>query len=266
MKTEVRISFNGNHIPGGPQTVLEPAGCGPDVAVIEQWPPPIPRLDVVITLEDTDERLPKLLELLQQHNRTWWEIRRDRYTDEELDSARLLIAWPDIDCVVFGGPRVGTTYDVSNACLGLLNGMIQAADLIELGRIKAAIVVGTENGRHLVENTVERLNADASLSRDDVKLSIASLTIGAASAAIVLTHRSISRTQNRLLGGTVYADTQHHELCRSGLGVILTSSELPELLTVSDRILVLSEGRMTACFPRSEATEHKIMEAATLGA
>ncbi|MFN0017962.1 MAG: sugar ABC transporter ATP-binding protein [Pirellulaceae bacterium] len=56
------------------------------------------------------------------------------------------------------------------------------------------------------------------------------------------------------------------ELCRSGLGVILTSSELPELLTVSDRILVLSEGRMTACFPRSEATEQKIMEAATLGA
>lgn len=56
------------------------------------------------------------------------------------------------------------------------------------------------------------------------------------------------------------------ELCRSGLGVILTSSELPELLTVCDRILVLSEGRMTACFPRSEATEQKIMEAATLGA
>lgn len=56
------------------------------------------------------------------------------------------------------------------------------------------------------------------------------------------------------------------ELCRSGLGVVLTSSELPELLTVCDRILVLSEGRMTACFPRSEATEQKIMEAATLGA
>ena len=56
------------------------------------------------------------------------------------------------------------------------------------------------------------------------------------------------------------------ELCRSGLGVILTSSELPELLTVCDRILVLSEGLMTACFPRSEATEQKIMEAATLGA
>ena len=54
------------------------------------------------------------------------------------------------------------------------------------------------------------------------------------------------------------------ELCRSGLGVILTSSELPELLTVSDRILVLSEGRLAASFLRSEATEQKIMEAATL--
>jgi ABC-type sugar transport system ATPase subunit len=49
----------------------------------------------------------------------------------------------------------------------------------------------------------------------------------------------------------------------SGIGVIMTSSELPELLTVCDRILVLSEGRLTASFSRAEATEQKIMEAAT---
>ena len=55
-------------------------------------------------------------------------------------------------------------------------------------------------------------------------------------------------------------------LVRQGIGVIMTSSELPELLTVCDRILVLSEGRLTACFSRAEATEQKIMEAATLGA
>jgi ABC-type sugar transport system ATPase subunit len=54
-------------------------------------------------------------------------------------------------------------------------------------------------------------------------------------------------------------------LCRTGLGIIITSSELPELLTVSDRILVLSEGRLTGSFLRSEATEQKIMEAATGG-
>lgn len=54
-------------------------------------------------------------------------------------------------------------------------------------------------------------------------------------------------------------------LCRQGLGVILTSSELPELLTLADRILVLAEGRLTAEFPRAEATEARIMEAATAG-
>ncbi len=52
-------------------------------------------------------------------------------------------------------------------------------------------------------------------------------------------------------------------LCRQGMGVILTSSELPELLTLSDRILVLAEGRLTAAFARADATEHRILEAAT---
>jgi ABC-type sugar transport system ATPase subunit len=54
-------------------------------------------------------------------------------------------------------------------------------------------------------------------------------------------------------------------LCRQGLGVILTSSELPELLTLADRILVLAEGRLTAELSRAEATEARIMEAATGG-
>ncbi len=53
-------------------------------------------------------------------------------------------------------------------------------------------------------------------------------------------------------------------LCREGLGVVVTSSELPELLTVCDRILVLCEGRLTGEFGRAEATEQRIMEAATM--
>jgi ribose transport system ATP-binding protein len=45
--------------------------------------------------------------------------------------------------------------------------------------------------------------------------------------------------------------------------IIMTSSELPELLAVSDRIIVLCEGRITAMIPRPEATEESIMHAAT---
>ena len=43
----------------------------------------------------------------------------------------------------------------------------------------------------------------------------------------------------------------------------MTSSELPELLAVADRIIVLCEGRITAEIPRAEATEEAIMHAAT---
>jgi len=52
-------------------------------------------------------------------------------------------------------------------------------------------------------------------------------------------------------------------LCREGMAVVITSSELPEILTLSDRILVLAEGRVTAELTREEATEQKIMAAAT---
>lgn len=52
-------------------------------------------------------------------------------------------------------------------------------------------------------------------------------------------------------------------LASEGMSIIVTSSELPELLTVSDRILVLNEGVLTGEFSRDEATEQRIMEAAT---
>ena len=52
-------------------------------------------------------------------------------------------------------------------------------------------------------------------------------------------------------------------LCRDGLGLIVTSSELPELITLCDRILVLCEGRLTGEFLRGNFTEQAIMEAAT---
>src|SRR5690606_28610583 len=53
-------------------------------------------------------------------------------------------------------------------------------------------------------------------------------------------------------------------LCRDGLGIIVTSSELPELITLCDRILVLCEGRLTGELSREEFTEQRIMEFATM--
>jgi rhamnose transport system ATP-binding protein len=53
------------------------------------------------------------------------------------------------------------------------------------------------------------------------------------------------------------------ELASSGLGIILISSDLPEVLAMSDRIIVLHEGRITAEIPRDRATEERVMFAAT---
>jgi ribose transport system ATP-binding protein len=52
------------------------------------------------------------------------------------------------------------------------------------------------------------------------------------------------------------------ELARDGLGIVLASSEMPEILTLADRILVLADGCVTAEFVRGEATEEGLLKAA----
>jgi ribose transport system ATP-binding protein len=56
-----------------------------------------------------------------------------------------------------------------------------------------------------------------------------------------------------------------NQLAQEGVAVLMISSELPEVLAVSDRILVMHEGRVTGEFSRSQATQDEIMRAATGG-
>lgn len=53
------------------------------------------------------------------------------------------------------------------------------------------------------------------------------------------------------------------QLCQQGLAIVVTSSELPELITLCDRILVLCEGVLTGELQKEEFTEERIMELAT---
>jgi rhamnose transport system ATP-binding protein len=55
------------------------------------------------------------------------------------------------------------------------------------------------------------------------------------------------------------------DLAASGIGILIISSDLPEVLRVSDRILVIADGRLVAEFSRSEATQEKIIKAAATG-
>jgi len=59
----------------------------------------------------------------------------------------------------------------------------------------------------------------------------------------------------------IYA--QINKLAKSGLAIVLVSSELPEVLGMSDRVLVLHEGRVTGEFTRAAATPEQVMACAT---
>ena len=75
-----------------------------------------------------------------------------------------------------------------------------------------------------------------------MKSAIASLTIGSASAAVLLTHKSISRTQNRLTAAAVRSHSTHYKLCEGGLQDQGGSSAL---LMQTDSEKLLAEGLTT---------------------
>lgn len=134
-------------------------------------------------------------------------------------------------------PGSALVLDVSNACLGLLNGVVLLADMIELGHVRAGLVVGTEMGRDLVEGTIDTLLSSPNLTKHDVKLAFASLTIGSGSAAVLLCDRKLSKTGHRLLGGTFQADTTSHELCAGGVAAQAHGDDRPRMQTDSEALL-----------------------------
>lgn len=95
-------------------------------------------------------------------------------------------------------------YDVSNACLGVINGMVQIANAIELGHIKAGLVVSCESARQIVDLTIERM-----LQSGDMKTfrsSLATLTGGSGAVAVLLADKSLADGGHQLVGGVVQLD------------------------------------------------------------
>ncbi len=104
-------------------------------------------------------------------------------------------------------------YDVSNACLGMINGILDIANRIELGQIRAGLVVSCETARDIVNSTIERL-LQAPLDMELFKLSIATLTGGSGAAAVLLTDGSFSdNNQRKLLGGITQTAPEFYDLC-----------------------------------------------------
>jgi 3-oxoacyl-[acyl-carrier-protein] synthase-3 len=105
-------------------------------------------------------------------------------------------------------------FDLSNACLGVLSGIVQAACMIESGQIKTAMIVSGENGMPLLEETVNFLNTNTELTRKTIKKYIANLTIGSAGCAVIVSHADISTHGLKLHSGVTLSDTESARLCQ----------------------------------------------------
>jgi 3-oxoacyl-[acyl-carrier-protein] synthase III len=111
-----------------------------------------------------------------------------------------------------GLPRSCQNFDVTNACLGFVNGMELAAAMIDSGMVEYALIVNGEDSRPVQERTVERLNGPGTVSRD-VLAQFATLTLGSGAAAMVLGRADEHPEGHRLIGSASRSGSEHHDLC-----------------------------------------------------
>lgn len=131
-------------------------------------------------------------------------------------------------------------YDLSNACLGALNGMLDVANRIELGQISAGLVVSCETAREIVEESLDRLHANPVM--EQFVSSFATLTGGSGAVAVVLTRAdaALGGLGARLLGGMMQTAPEHHGLCRWGVET-LGGHALRQVMT-TDAVSVMRHG------------------------
>jgi acyl-CoA:acyl-CoA alkyltransferase len=130
---------------------------------------------------------------------------------------------PATACAVAANLGVSTDammYDLSNACLGVLNGVVEVANRIELGQCKAGLVVSCETARDINETAIDRVNRSKSL--DVFRNSLATFTGGSGAVAVLVTSADVSAAKRRkLVGGAAKNAPEHHNLCRWGVQSLL---------------------------------------------
>ncbi len=133
---------------------------------------------------------------------------------------------PSTACLVHGNLKLAAeclNFDLSNACLGFLNGMELVAHMIERRQVDFGLVVDGESSRFVVEKTLERLNAP-NAGPDVLRDNIATLTLGSGAAAAVLTRADLAPDGHRFVGSVTLAATEHNKLCQGQVDWMRTNT------------------------------------------
>ncbi len=123
-----------------------------------------------------------------------------------------------------GLPTSAINFDVANACLGFVSGMSLAANMIQSGQIRYAMVVNGEDADEIQINTIDRLLRD-DIGRAGFMSEFASLTLGSGAAAAVLGRADEHPAGHRIVGGVTRAATQFHELCVGSVDGMFTDAK-----------------------------------------
>ncbi|MDO5698416.1 MAG: 3-oxoacyl-ACP synthase III [Dermatophilus congolensis] len=122
-----------------------------------------------------------------------------------------------------GMPRNCMVFDVTNACLGVVNAMQIAGTMIDSGQIDYALVVASEGSRQMQESSIDRLTSNGA-TKQDVKEAFATMTLGSGAVGLVLGRASAHPEGHRIVGGVTRAGTEHHELCIGGMDGMRTEA------------------------------------------
>ncbi|MBN9122649.1 MAG: 3-oxoacyl-ACP synthase III [Planctomycetes bacterium] len=213
---------------------------------------------VVVSTAELESRLspvyqalkmaPGQLELLTGiSERRWWEpnfpISQGAAAAAKKALASADVSADDIDVLIYAGvcreqfePATAcavahelkinshaSIFDLSNACLGVLNGIVDVANRIELGQARAGLVVSAETAREINENVIDRMVRTK--SPELFRESVATLTGGSGAVAVLVTGEELSREKRRkLLGGVTQNAPQYNALCRWGLQSLLPAA------------------------------------------
>ena len=103
-------------------------------------------------------------------------------------------------------------FDVTNACLGFINGMQIASTMIDSGQIDYALIVNGEDSQAVQEATLARL-CEPDSTAADVMGNFATLTLGSGAVAMVLGPTNRHPEGHPVVGGVARAGTEFHQLC-----------------------------------------------------
>lgn len=134
---------------------------------------------------------------------------------------------PSTACAVHNGLGLSEeciNFDVSNACLGFVNGMDVVGNMIERGQVDYGIVVNAENSRPLIEATIPRMLDDA-IDPFTFREHFASLTLGCGAVAMVLARSELADGAHRYLGGVSMAATENCRLCCGNMDNMVTDTQ-----------------------------------------